>query len=297
MIRARGIAFGALPEDGQFDDPLGQSTGAAQLFGASGGVMEALVRTASHFIGAQDSLPLEWHPLRGIDKQVKTADVPGVGKVAICNGIAAAQAMLQTDSWREEFVAIEVMACVGGCLGGGGEPKSMDPLVLEQRMRAIYDVDSRAPRRRSHENPQVQMLYATQLEHPNSEKAHALLHTSYAARKSMRLLLMRLLDCVDRRDGRGAASLFHPQGSWSTASAFGELRGAAMIEAFVATRLPPRSYGPDLARHRMAAAADVDDLDVITPAGERCRFVMEVDTLQQDGRSTTVIARLVREIL
>ncbi|MDH5600790.1 MAG: [FeFe] hydrogenase, group A, partial [Gammaproteobacteria bacterium] len=206
MIKARGISFSALSEVADFDNPLGESTGAGQIFGASGGVMEAVVRTASHFIGKENTLPLEWHQLRGVSTGVKTAEIPGIGKVAICNGIATAQRMLETESWRDEYVAIEVMACAGGCLGGGGEPKSMDPLVLEKRMQAIYQIDKNAPRRRSYENKDIQKLYATELKQPNSPEAHALLHTSYAARKSKRLLLMRFLDCVDRRNGHDAAS-------------------------------------------------------------------------------------------
>lgn len=296
MIRARGIAFGALAEEARFDDPLGESTGAGQIFGASGGVMEAIVRTASHLAGLESSAALEWRQLRGVREGVKAAEIPGIGKVAICNGIAAAQRLLQTDAWREEYVAIEVMACVGGCLGGGGEPKSVDPHVLEKRMRAIYEIDHQAPRRRSYENQSVQKLYATDLGEPNSAAAHALLHTSYAARNSNRLLLMRFLDAVDRRDGAGASRLFHPQGSWSTASPFGDIRGASNIGSFIETRLPPRKYGPGYARHRMASTADVDDLGVVTPAGERCRFSMEVDTLHEDGRSRTVIKTLVRQV-
>jgi iron-only hydrogenase group A len=295
MIRARNIAFGALPEDGKFDDPLGESTGAGQIFGASGGVMEAMIRSASHFLGEETSLALEWHQFRGVDKTLKTAEVPGLGKVAICNGIAAAQRMLETESWREEFVAIEVMACVGGCLGGGGEPKSMDPLILEKRMQAIYIADKQAPRRRSYENQDVQKLYAEVFSYPNSPHAHALLHTSYAGRNSKRLLLMRFLDCVDRRDGRGAASLFHPDASWSTASPFGDIHGAANIGVFIDNHLPPRKYGPGFARHRMEFAADSDDLHVITPAGERCRFSMEIDTRHERGQSRMVIRKLVRE--
>lgn len=297
MIRARGIAFGALPEDGDFDNPLGESTGAGQIFGASGGVMEALVRTASHFVGVESSLQLEWHQLRGVSMSVKTAEIPGIGRVAICNGIAAAQRMLETETWRDEFVAIEVMACVGGCLGGGGEPKSMDPLILEKRMQAIYDLDKNTLRRRSYENQDVQKLYATELKKPNSIQAHALLHTSYAARNSRRLLLMRFLDCVDRRDASGAASLFHPDASWSTASPFGDIRGALNIEAFINTHLPPRKYGPGYARHRMESAADIDDLTVMTPAGERCRFSMEVATMREGSQSRMAIRNIVREIL
>lgn len=297
MIRARGIAFNALPEEGEFDNPLGESTGAGQIFGASGGVMEAMVRTASHFIGEEDSLPLEWHQLRGVGEGVKTAEIPGIGKVAVCNGIASAQRLLEAESWRDEYVAIEVMACVGGCLGGGGEPKSMDALVLEKRMQAIYNMDKHAPRRRSYENADVQKLYATELQEPNSIHAQALLHTTYAARNSKRLLLMRFLDYVDRRDGRGAASLFHPDALWSTASPFGDIHGASNVEALINTRLPPRKYGPGYARHRMESAADIDDLTVVTPMGERCRFSMEVDTLREGSQSRMVIRNLVRKIL
>lgn len=297
MIRARGIAFGALPDDGSFDDPLGESTGAAQIFGASGGVMEAVVRTASRFLGAEDALPLEWQSLRGVHQDVKTAVIPGVGTVAICNGIAAAQRMLETENWREDFVAIEVMACVGGCLGGGGEPKSMDPRVLEKRMHAIYSVDQQAPRRRSYENRDVQRLYATELGQPNAAEAHRLLHTSYAARHSKRQLLMRFLDCVDRRDAAAVTRLLHPDALWSTASPFGDLRGASEIAELIRSRLPPRKYGPAFARHRMASPADTDDLSVITPTGERCRFVLELDTLRDRETVRTVIRKLVREVV
>lgn len=297
MIKARGIAFSTLSEVGDFDNPLGESTGAGQIFGASGGVMEAIVRTASHFIDEENSLPLEWHQLRGVSTGVKTAEIPGIGKVAICNGIATAQRMLETKTWRDEYVAIEVMACVGGCLGGGGEPKSMDPFVLEKRMQAIYEIDKQAPRRRSYENQDIQKLYATELKEPNSAQAHALLHTSYAARNSKRLFLMRFLDCVDRRDGNGAASLFHPDALWSTASPFGDIQGTSGIEALINTRLPPRKYGPEYARHRMESAADINDLTVVTPTNERCRFSMEVEILNEGNQSKMVIRKLVREIL
>ena len=297
MIKARGISYGALSEEGAFDNPLGESTGAGQIFGASGGVMEAMVRTASHFIGAENSLPLEWHQLRGVSAGIKTAEILGIGKVAICNGIAAAQHMLQTETWRDEFVAIEVMACVGGCLGGGGEPKSMDPLVLEKRMQAIYNIDKNVPRRRSYENQDIQKLYATELKEPNSPQAHALLHTSYAARNSKRLLLMKFLDCVDRRDGNAAARLFHPDALWSTASPFGDFQGAENIKAFINSKLPPRKYGPLYTRHTMESIASVDDLTVITPMGERCRFRLELDTIHDGNKSRLVIRNLVREIL
>ncbi len=297
MIRSRGIPFAALSDDGQFDSPLGESTGAAQIFGASGGVMEAMVRTAAHLKGADHDLPLEWEALRGVGHGIKTATIPGVGTVAVCNGIASAQRMLEGEGWRSAYVAVEVMACVGGCLGGGGEPKSMDPHILRKRAAAIYAVDADSPRRRSYENGDVQALYASELQSPNSPAAHRLLHTRYAPRHSRRSLLMRFLDCVDRRDGAAAAQLFHPEGVWSTASAFGEIEGADRIEAFISGRLPPRRYGSEFARHRMEAASEADDLTVLAPDGSRSRFQVDLCTLGNETPPRTVIRRLTRSIL
>lgn len=297
MIRSRGIAFGALSEDGQFDSPLGESTGAAQIFGASGGVMEAMVRTAAHLKGTEDATPLEWEALRGVREGIKTAAIPGIGTVAVCNGIAAAQRMLEGDEWRNDFVAIEVMACVGGCLGGGGEPKSMDPDILKKRAEAIYSIDAKAPRRRSYENEDVQALYTLELAAPNSPAAEELLHTHYAARHSERSILMRFLDCVDRRDGAAAARLFHPDGVWSTASAFGEIKGIQEIEAFINFTLPTRMYGVNFARHKMESASDIDDLTVLTPDGSRCRFHLELCAMEGGRKSSKVIKRLTRSVL
>ncbi|PWE51429.1 hypothetical protein DEM26_00180 [Thioclava sp. NG1] len=297
MIRSRGIPFGALSEDGQFDSPLGESTGAAQIFGASGGVMEAMVRTAAHFKGVEHDLPLEWEALRGVREGVKTATIPGVGTVAVCNGIASAQRMLEDETWREDYVAIEVMACVGGCLGGGGEPKSMDPQILQKRAKAIYSVDAKAPRRRSYENADVQALYASELGAPNSPTAHHLLHTHYAARDSKRSLLMRFLDCVDRRDGAAAAKLFHPDGVWSTASPFGVLTGADEIAGLIDAKLPPNLRGAKYARHQMERSSDIDDLTVLAPDGSRSRFDLELSTVEEDGYSQMAIKTLTRTVL
>ena len=108
---------------------------------------------------------------------------------------------------------------------------------------------------------------------------------------------MRFLDCVDRRDASSATNLFHPDALWSTASPFGDIEGVANIQALINTRLPPRKYGPAYARHQMESTADIDDLTVITPAGERCRFDMEVETLHDGSQSKMVIRKLVREIL
>jgi NADH-quinone oxidoreductase subunit G len=132
---------------------------------------------------------------------------------------------------------------------------------------------------------------------PNSAAAREALHTSYAARGSKRAFLMRLLECVDRRDGAGAASMFHADGVWATASVFGELRGAAAIEAFVHEALPPRRYGPGFERHRMASAADPDDLAVILPNGEVCTFAMDLGRREGSGAPTMAIRSLRRLVL
>lgn len=294
MIRARNIAFGALPEDGLFDNPLGASTGAGQIFAASGGVMEAMLRTILDLSGTDGNVPIDWLALRGVGGGMKTAEVQGIGKVGVCDGIAAAQRLLESEEWRTEFVAIEVMACVGGCLGGGGEPKSMDPDVLKKRAGAVYRIDRNAPRRRSHQNEDVMKLYADDLGSPNSAEAHALLHTQYAPRRSKRLLLMQFLDCVDRRDGDGAAALFHPDGTWRTGSGFGEVRGRPAIKSLIENRLPARLYGPQYRRHHMQSASDADDLRVMTPDGQSCVFDIDLCTEDRDGGRVTVIGSLTR---
>lgn len=216
MIRAKRIPFASLPNDGEFDSPIGESTGAAAIFGASGGVMEAALRTAS-FVLAQKAhrarveageavdfmspaapASLDFHSLRGTLPGVKVATIPGVGDVAVCNGIASAQKLLENDDWKKQFLAIEVMTCVGGCLGGGGEPKSDDPDILQKRAQGIYGIDKDFPKRCSHENQQVLKLYEEFLEAPLSHTSERLLHTSYAARHSERDLLGKFLGAVDR---------------------------------------------------------------------------------------------------
>jgi len=110
-------------------------------------------------------------------------------------------------------------------------------------------------------------------------------------------MLMRFLDCVDRRDGETAAALFHPDGIWNTASPFGELSGQANIAALINQQLPPRKYASQFLRHKMAKRADPTDLTVITPMGETCRFQLELTPWQTGSESTLVIKKLVRHVL
>jgi NADH-quinone oxidoreductase subunit G len=183
MIRSRKLPFASLSAQGQFDSPLGESTGAAQLFGASGGVMEAALRAAARLLKLPEP-QLEYHAVRGVGKElgVKEADVEGVGRVAVVNGIANAIKLLSNDEWKQRYIMVEVMACVGGCLGGGGEPKSLDPDILSKRARAIYSIDEASIKRNSLDNVEVEALYTAELGAPQSEKAKKLLHTSYHAR-------------------------------------------------------------------------------------------------------------------
>lgn len=118
LIKRKKIDFASLPNDGKYDSPLGESTGAAEIFGASGGVLEAALRTAADELGIKDA-PLEWKSLRGVNEKIKVATVPGVGNVAVANSIAAAIDLLSNDDWKKDYIMIEVMACPGGCLGGG----------------------------------------------------------------------------------------------------------------------------------------------------------------------------------
>jgi NADH-quinone oxidoreductase subunit G len=108
---------------------------------------------------------------------------------------------------------------------------------------------------------------------------------------------MRFLDCVDRRDSDGAVNLLHPAARWSTASPFGDIDGALAIGTFIKTRLPARTYGPAFERHRMESAADIEDLTVVTPRGERCRFTVVLDTLHDGNQPKMLIRSLVRAIL
>jgi NADH-quinone oxidoreductase subunit G/NADP-reducing hydrogenase subunit HndD len=196
MIREAGIDFTSLP-DSQFDNPLGMSTGAADIFGVTGGVMEAALRTVYELVTGRE-LPFEGlhvTPIVGLE-QVKTADikienpVPDYGfldgvvvKVAVTSGLAGAKILMeQVRKGESPYHFIEVMGCPNGCITGGGQPRSKDPDVRMKRLRGIYDEDEAKVLRKSHENPSVKKLYEDYLEHPNSHIAHELLHTHYTKR-------------------------------------------------------------------------------------------------------------------
>ena len=191
MIDQAGILFNELPDE-QPDSPLGSGTGAAVIFGATGGVMEAALRTAAwKLTGESNDAPLEFKEVRGTDG-IKEAqyDVGGkTVKVAVVSGLANAKTLLKkVQSGEASYDFIEIMACPGGCVNGGGQiiqPASVRNFVdiRAERAKVLYDIDAKNPLRRSHENPDIQTLYKEYFGEPNSHKAHEVLHTSYEAQK------------------------------------------------------------------------------------------------------------------
>ncbi|MBA4417597.1 MAG: ferredoxin [Syntrophus sp. (in: bacteria)] len=185
MIKQAGIEFNKL-EDGEYDAPMGEYTGAATLFGATGGVMEAALRTAYEVLTGKTLENLDFIGVRGL-KGIKEAIVPveGVGdvKVAVAHGLGNARKLMERlKEGTADYHFIEVMACPGGCVGGGGQPIPVNYEIRQLRAEALYQEDRDMPRRKSHENPAVTRLYEEFLKTPLGEKSHHLLHTKYKAR-------------------------------------------------------------------------------------------------------------------
>jgi iron-only hydrogenase group A len=187
MIKSAGIDFLNIePED--FDSPLGLSSGAGTIFGVTGGVMEAAIRTAYELYTGETLVDIELSSIRGFDG-IKVGSIQMDGKeirVAACHGLGNAHALLEivrNEPGRYHFV--EIMGCPGGCIGGGGQPYAaansipLDTDCLKARAEALYANDRSNTIRRSHDNPEVQRLYREFLGRPLSKKAHELLHTHY----------------------------------------------------------------------------------------------------------------------
>jgi NADH-quinone oxidoreductase subunit G/NADP-reducing hydrogenase subunit HndD len=196
MIREMGIDFSAL-DDMEFDNPLGMSTGAADIFGLTGGVMEAALRTVYELVTGRE-LPFEGlhvTPIVGLERVKEAAltienpkeefkHLDGVTvKVAVTSGLKGAKELMQqVAEGQSPYHFIEVMGCPGGCIMGGGQPRSADPDVRQKRLRGVYDEDESKTLRKSHENPYITALYKEYLEHPNSHVSHKYLHTHYVPR-------------------------------------------------------------------------------------------------------------------
>ena len=196
MIKDAGVDFEELP-DGEFDSPLGLSTGAADIFATTGGVMEAALRTVYEVVTGRE-LPFEnlhVKPIVGLS-QVKTADLKienplpdykfldGVTvKVAVTSGLKGAKKLMeQIAKGESEYHFIEVMGCPGGCISGGGQPRPTNNVVRKKRLEAIYREDEGKELRKSHDNPFVTKLYDEFLKQPLGHKSHELLHTKYTKR-------------------------------------------------------------------------------------------------------------------
>ena len=197
MIKQAGIEFLKLEEE-QYDRFMGNSTGAAVIFGATGGVMEAALRTAWEIVTGTP-VPFEnlnITPVRGMEG-IKEASVTISGckpewsflegvelRCAIAHGLANAKQLMQAvKDGKANYHFIEIMACPGGCLGGGGQPIPTSPEIRKKRAEAIYSEDEHMKLRKSHDNPEVAQIYQEFLGEPLGHKSHELLHTHYKARK------------------------------------------------------------------------------------------------------------------
>lgn len=196
MIKEMGIDFASLP-DAEYDNPLGMSSGAADIFGLTGGVMEAALRTVYEIVTGRE-IPFEGlhiTPIEGFDR-VKEAAITIENpreeykfldgftvRVAVTSGLRGAkQLMEQIEAGESSYHFIEVMGCPGGCIMGGGQPRTEDAELKAKRLRGLYTEDDCKTIRKSHENPYVIALYKEYLEQPNGHKSHELLHTSYVKR-------------------------------------------------------------------------------------------------------------------
>ena len=190
MINQAGIDFVNLPDE-DFDNPLGIGSGAGHIFGATGGVMEAALRTATEWITGEKATTLEWNDVRGTagikEASYKVGDLEV--KVAVASGLSNARKVLDAvKSGEKDYTFIEIMACPGGCVNGGGQP--IQPASVRNftdlkalRASALYGEDKDMELRKSHENPAIQELYKEFLQKPGSHTAHKVLHTSYKPRE------------------------------------------------------------------------------------------------------------------
>ncbi len=191
LIERCGINFKELPDEA-FDDPMGESTGAAVIFGATGGVMEAALRTAVwKLTGETNDSPLEFKEVRGVEGiKEATYEVAGISvKVAVASGLQNARVIMdKIRAGEADYTFVEIMACPGGCVNGGGQPQVPASVrnftdIRAERAKALYNYDENMPRRKSHENESVKKLYAEYFGEPNSHRAHEVLHTKYVQRK------------------------------------------------------------------------------------------------------------------
>ena len=191
MIKQSGIDFTTLPDE-QFDNPFGDATGAAVIFGATGGVMEAALRTVAEILSGKAVENIEYGVVRGVEGiKEATVELPGrTIRAAVAHGLGNARKLMdKIKAGEAEYDFVEVMGCPGGCVTGGGQPiqsakAQMDIDLRTERAKAIYDEDRSLQIRKSHENPFIKKLYEEYLGEPCGHKSHDLLHTHYKAREN-----------------------------------------------------------------------------------------------------------------
>jgi len=185
MIKEAGIDFAGLPDE-PAGELMGLYSGAGTIFGATGGVMEAALRTAYKLVTGKELEKLDIEPVRGLDGlKTATVDVDGLEvKVAVAHGLGNAREVLdEVRAGKSPYHFIEIMACPGGCVGGGGQPISFDLALRGVRGQVLYNEDKALPYRRSHDNPSIKKVYEDYLKEPLGEKSHHLLHTKYTERE------------------------------------------------------------------------------------------------------------------
>ncbi len=194
MIKQAHIEFVEL-EDASFDDPMGEATGAAAIFGTTGGVMEAALRTVQEKVTGNHFEKLEYEQVRG-EEGIKRAEVDMNGqkvKVVVASGLKNAQIIMEEiKSGKADYQFVEIMACPGGCIMGGGQPirtskERANIDIRGKRAAALYSIDEKSTIRKSHENPVVKKIYEEYLGEPGGHKAHELLHTTYEKKEKYKL--------------------------------------------------------------------------------------------------------------
>lgn len=184
MIKEAGINFNSLEPETN-DSPFGEYSGAGTIFGASGGVAEAAVRTAYEFVAGEQLEDVNFSTLRGTSNRCRDVELDIKGTKVVVRVVStlkeAEKSIREIKEGKAQFQMLEVMACPGGCINGGGQPRSCDDSKIKgERAQGLYKEDNELPVRKSHMNPSIQKLYQEYLEHPNSHKAHEILHTIYS---------------------------------------------------------------------------------------------------------------------
>ena len=194
MIKSANIEFVELEEE-TFDDPMGEATGAAAIFGVTGGVMEAALRSVAEILTTKELKNIDFKEVRG-QKGIKKASVK-IGeeeiKVVVASGLGNAKIIMEEiKQGKADYQFVEIMACPGGCIMGGGQPiksaKVQETVnVREKRAKAMYTIDEKSTIRKSHKNPVVQKIYKEFLGEPGGHMAHELLHTQYKKMEKYRI--------------------------------------------------------------------------------------------------------------